>query len=448
MMDYDKIYERVVRRGDAILEERRKKAVKIRQTSYAVSGVCAAVITGVGIWRMNDLKKLPDNRISEIETVEDITTTNTDITAAVTETSLTYTETSKKTTISKTTSSTSAVTSESRTSTTKSTTASETSLTDTYSDNTTSYPESVNTTISTETEAQTEKVNETTTLQTSIMEISSEITAKTTKTTVTSVEMITEPITYSMSYTHSNTTTIPTKSSETTSSMSESQSIVDVESPELIHDPSVFNIIEFPNAESTDFEGEPRKYRYTGEKVDEDMISALKNTVHLKKPRYSYGNKSEIETTASIYKLRYYSYDAVIAVRFEGDYNYYKYIATSYDPENLSELISAFYLTADSLSDECKYWSSIIPDINKTEAWKMLTSDISLTNIREYCEEHKITLYPDLKFTFGYSQDSWFKGTIGIDSLGYMIIKVDNMTDAVFFIGEDKAEEIISVFTN
>ena len=447
MMDYDKIYERVVRRGDAILEERRKKAVKIRQTSYAVSGVCAAVITSVGIWRMNDLKKLPDNRISEIETVEDITTTNTDITAAVTETSLTYTETSKKTTISKTTSSTSAVTSESRTSALKSTTASETSSIDTYSDNTTSYPESVNTTISTETEAQTEKVNETTTLQTSIMEISSETTAQTTKISVTSVEMITEPVTYSMSYTQSNTT-IPTVCTTTTNHMSESQSTVEVDSPKLTHYPSVFNIIEFPNAESTDFEGEPRKYHYTGGQVDGDMISALINTVDLKKQHLSNGNKSEIETTASIYRLRYYSYDTVIAVRFEGDYNYYKYIATSYEPENLSELISAFYLTADSLSDECKYWSSIIPDINKTEAWKMLTSDISLTNIREYCEEHKITLYPDLKFTFGSSLDSWLKGTIGIDSLGYMIIKVDNMTDAVFFIGEDKAEEIISAFTN
>ena len=75
MMDYDKIYERVMRRGDEILEQRRKKAVRIKQTSYAVSGVCAAVITGVGIWRMTDMRKLPDSHFSEIETVEDITTT-------------------------------------------------------------------------------------------------------------------------------------------------------------------------------------------------------------------------------------------------------------------------------------------------------------------------------------------------------------------------------------
>ena len=59
MKTYDETIAAVFAKGDAIIEQRRQKAVKIKQTSYAVSGVCAAVIAGVGIWRMNDLKATP-----------------------------------------------------------------------------------------------------------------------------------------------------------------------------------------------------------------------------------------------------------------------------------------------------------------------------------------------------------------------------------------------------
>ena len=78
MMDYDKIYERIVRRGDEILEQRRKKAVKIKQTSYAVSGVCAAAIVGVGVWRITSSKNLTNNSFNENNIVSDIESTTTE----------------------------------------------------------------------------------------------------------------------------------------------------------------------------------------------------------------------------------------------------------------------------------------------------------------------------------------------------------------------------------
>ena len=88
MMDYDKIYERVVQRGDAILEQRRQKAIKIKQTSYAVSGLCAAAIVGVSVWHLSSSKDMTENDFSEsniVNEVESLTTTTTSkITTATT----------------------------------------------------------------------------------------------------------------------------------------------------------------------------------------------------------------------------------------------------------------------------------------------------------------------------------------------------------------------------
>lgn len=78
MMNYDKIYERVVRRGDEILKQRSKKAVKIKQTSYVISGLCATAIVGVGIWRISSSHKLNNNDFSNNNIIDDNdnTTTN------------------------------------------------------------------------------------------------------------------------------------------------------------------------------------------------------------------------------------------------------------------------------------------------------------------------------------------------------------------------------------
>ena len=84
MRDYDRIYERVVHRGDEILEQRRIKAVKIKRTSYAVSGICAAVIAGTGIWRMTELRELPDERLSEVYISEEDTTDTSSVTSTKT----------------------------------------------------------------------------------------------------------------------------------------------------------------------------------------------------------------------------------------------------------------------------------------------------------------------------------------------------------------------------
>lgn len=63
MREYDKttlkVAERVFEKGDEILEQRRKRAAVIRRRTYAVSGLCAAVIVCFGAWRFSSSVKAP-----------------------------------------------------------------------------------------------------------------------------------------------------------------------------------------------------------------------------------------------------------------------------------------------------------------------------------------------------------------------------------------------------
>lgn len=80
MRTYEEISARIMQKGDRIIENRRIRNTKIRQTSFAVSGMCAAVITGVGIWRLNVKDKLPQHDSSSYVIEEkDVTTAKTAI---------------------------------------------------------------------------------------------------------------------------------------------------------------------------------------------------------------------------------------------------------------------------------------------------------------------------------------------------------------------------------
>ena len=56
MREYDKmtlkIADRIFENGDKILEQRQKKAAKIRHITYAASGMCAVLIVCIGAWKL------------------------------------------------------------------------------------------------------------------------------------------------------------------------------------------------------------------------------------------------------------------------------------------------------------------------------------------------------------------------------------------------------------
>ena len=61
MRSYEEISNRIMERGDKLIESRRIRAAKIKHTSYAVSGMCAAAIAGIGVWHIASNIKKPDD---------------------------------------------------------------------------------------------------------------------------------------------------------------------------------------------------------------------------------------------------------------------------------------------------------------------------------------------------------------------------------------------------
>lgn len=100
MRTYEEISARIMQKGDKLIENRRIKNTKIRQTTFALSGMCAAVITGAGIWHMNVKDKVSrtDNSSSVIEEPVGTTASGTSsLTTAKTTSSVTEAKTTEKT---------------------------------------------------------------------------------------------------------------------------------------------------------------------------------------------------------------------------------------------------------------------------------------------------------------------------------------------------------------
>ncbi|MCM1506435.1 MAG: hypothetical protein NC177_04780 [Ruminococcus flavefaciens] len=60
MKNYEDIAERVFKKGDAILEKKHRRTEFIKRTSFAVSGLCAVIIAGLGLWNNHSLKNAMD----------------------------------------------------------------------------------------------------------------------------------------------------------------------------------------------------------------------------------------------------------------------------------------------------------------------------------------------------------------------------------------------------
>lgn len=92
MRSYEEISNRIMERGDKLIESAKVRAAKIRHTSYAVSGMCAAAIAGIGVWHIASNVKKPDDGfkgsgiVSATETVTE-NTSSAEITNALTTTS-------------------------------------------------------------------------------------------------------------------------------------------------------------------------------------------------------------------------------------------------------------------------------------------------------------------------------------------------------------------------
>ncbi|MCR5111889.1 MAG: hypothetical protein K6B38_13470 [Ruminococcus sp.] len=424
MKTYDETIDAIFSKGDALIEQRRQKSVKIKQTSYAVSGVCAAAIVGVGIWRMNDLKKLHDNRHSEIETVEEITTTSTQTeTYTTTSTFVSDTEKTKNTTA--------ATTKNTVTSSTKSKTTETTQITD---------KTSINESQSRKTTVQASNQTETTTAQTE-KAATTDITTKepaTTDTTTKTYDTITESV--------SKQTTITTTAANTISGASPNgEEGTTTTTTQFTDDitrnlPSIFNTISLTGADSLDSKMREQGFVYSYDLINEDDIDDLLKEIHLN-VNYE-GN--DIERDARIYKIKRFSADALIAVKFEGRDDYFLYCNKLYAPETLGEFISAFSLDSKDYIRECYHGKVKADDINPEKAWDLLTAERLITDVTDSCTEKYFFEYDRIWITSISEPYHWLSVNIGVDPQGYIITDTNTIIpDRYFYIGEEKAEEII-----
>ena len=117
MREYDettlKVAERVLKRSNEIVEKRKKRSAMIKKISFSVSGMCAAVIIGIGVWHNNNIKNAIHHddpsvitEISQTTTTENPSSTavNTTKVEDITETTIsvtTQTETITNTTYTK-----------------------------------------------------------------------------------------------------------------------------------------------------------------------------------------------------------------------------------------------------------------------------------------------------------------------------------------------------------
>lgn len=433
MKTYDETIDAIFSKGDALIEQRRQKSVKIKQTSYAVSGVCAAAIVGVGIWRMNDLKKLPDNRHSEIETMEETTTTGTQ-TETYTTTSTVVSDTEKtKNTTAATTKNT--VTSSSQTTTDKGTTkettqsAVKTEITESASKETTNIETTAKQTIkhSEITTTQTEKA---TTIDTTPMTTVQPDT--TTKTYDTITESVIKQTTITTTATNAISGASPNGEEGTTTTTTQ---FTDDITRNL---PSIFNTISLTGADSLDSKMREQGFVYSYDLINEDDIDDLLKEIHLN-VNYE-GN--DIERDARIYKIKRFSADAMTAVKFEGRDDYFLYCNKLYAPETLSEFISVFELDSDDYTKKCYRGIMEANNISSEELWDIITGYGSLPNVTESCKGKDFRMQEAIWLELTADQSKIFK--FGIDPHGYIIAGTNTfIPDSYFYIGEEKAEEII-----
>lgn len=425
MKTYDETIDAIFSKGDALIEQRRQKSVKIKQTSYAVSGVCAAAIVGVGIWRMNDLKKLPDNRHSEIETVEEMTTTSTQTeTYTTTSTFVSDTEKTKNTTAATTKNT---VTYSTKNVTTKSKTTETTQITDK-----TSITESQ----SRKTTVQASNQTENTTAQTE-KAATTDITTKepaTTDTTTKTYDTITESV--------SKQTTITTTAANAISGASpngEEGTTTTQYTDDITRNlPSIFYTISLTGADSLDSKMRDQEFVYSYKNFNEDVIDGHLKEIHLN-VNYE-GN--DLERNANIYEIKGYSADAVIAVKFEGRDDYFLYCNKLYAPETLSEFISVFELDSDDYTKKCYHVIMEANNISSEELWDIITGYGSLPNVTESCKGKDFRMQEAIWLELTADQSKIFK--FGIDPHGYIIAGTNTFIPySYFYIGEEKAEEII-----
>lgn len=397
MKTYDETISAVFSKGDELLEKRRERSAMIKHTSYAVSGLCAAAIVGVGIWRITDHGKMPESALSETETAEEPTTN-----------------------ISVTTADTNTVTS-SASQTSRETSSASTTAKTTAQSNTTVKPATAESN-----EVSTVTVTSSQTSKTADVPAVTENSSQTSAPEETAIRI---------------TTTVTTTQPAGSEPPQEDVTTTSFESDIIRKLPTIFSTVALSESDSVDSRQRGQEFVYSYHNISEDETGALLKQL----PLHGQYNNADVDSNAGLYEINGWSPDAVAGVKFEGRDDFFLYCNKTYSPENLGEFISAFGLDSDDIIRECYRGNAKAEDIAPEKAWAMLTADRSLPDVTDSCKGRYFAESERIWLTSVRASDQWLTVRIGIDPQGYIVTDTNTaIPDRYFYIGEERAREMIA----
>ena len=451
MRSYEEIAERIMARGDKINEERRVRAVKIKQTSYAVSGMCAAVIAGIGLWRVTSGKDVSSSNFPDSGIISDNNTHTSAVPTATDASVQTAASTAKTTKQVQTTASGE----RSSASTAKNVSTTRTSR---------------------QTDAVTEKAQETQVNTSAVMRTES---AARTTVPATNAARTTVPATNAVRTTVPTTnaagtqtaeavrTTVPettqttakktiptaqTQSPVPSQTSPEVQTRVPVEATVIVtREASVFDpvldnyrIISFSflhnenTSVPTSTTSSEYKCTYYSAESNNAKIGGFLGSIHVR----SVENEG-VETDASLYRVMEIDPSVMIAVTYSDSNNFYFYYRNDYRPDTLDMLMNHLSVDAGQLLSDVRVFPEDYEVTDREALWDIIMEDPYIPDITDDEKYQKSIFIPKAEINFFPKGTTNEGGTIKISGRGYMRLTY-HMVNRAFYIGEERAERILA----
>ena len=441
MRSYEEIAERIMARGDKINEERRVRAVKIKQTSYAVSGMCAAVIAGIGLWRVTSGKDVSSSNFPDSGIISDNTTHTSAVPTATDASVQTAASTAKTTKQVQTTASGE----RSSASTAKNVSTTRTSRqTDAVAENVQETQVNTSAVMRTESAART-TVPATNAVRTTVptTNAAGTQTAGAVRTTVPETTQTTAKKTIPTAQTQSP---VPSQTSP------EVQTRVPVEATVIVtREVSVFGPVldnyriisfSFLHNENTSVPTSPTSFEYKctyySAESNNAKIGGFLGSIHVR----SVENEG-VETDASLYRVMEIDPSVMIAVKYSDSNNFYFYYRNDYRPDTLDMLMNHLSVDAGQLLSDVRVFPEDYEVTDREALWDIIMEDPYIPDITDDEKYQKSIFIPKAEISFFPKGTTNEGGTIKISGRGYMRLTY-HMVNRAFYIGEERAERILA----
>ena len=443
MRSYEEIAERIMARGDKINEERRVRAVKIKQTSYAVSGMCAAVIAGIGLWRVTSGKDVSSSNFPDSGIISDNTTHTSAVPTATDASVQTAASTAKTTKQVQTTASGE----RGSASTAKNVSTTRTSRqTDAVAENVQETQVNTSAVMRTESAART-TVPATNAVRTTVptTNAAGTQTAGAVRTTVPETTQTTAKKTIPTAQTQSP---VPSQTSPEVQTRVPVEATVIVTREQSAFDPVLDNyrIISFSflhndnenTSVPTSTTSSEYKCTYYSAESNNAKIGGFLGSIHVR----SVENEG-VETDASLYRVMEIDPSVMIAVKYSDSNNFYFYYRNDYRPDTLDMLMNHLSVDAGQLLSDVRVFPEDYEVTDREALWDIIMEDPYIPDITDDEKYKKSIFIPKAEINFFPKGTTNEGGTIKISGRGYMRLTY-HMVNRAFYIGEERAERILA----